>query len=176
MAFKAVNDIAGPNGLVPTLLVFGAYPRIGYDSPPSQLASRRAEAAIKAMTELRGIIAKRKINDVLSTRNGPNIAKIIQLELGTEVRVYREKKGWQGPYKVLSIALGKVIIDLTNGPTDFATTYVQPYLRAPDASPSLEAPLVIDTIIVAEPPLLSPTAQRTTTTEEEEELFKYPEL
>ena len=26
MAVKAVNDTAGPNGLTPTLLVFGAYP------------------------------------------------------------------------------------------------------------------------------------------------------
>ena len=26
MAFKAVNDSVGPNGLVPTLLVYGAYP------------------------------------------------------------------------------------------------------------------------------------------------------
>jgi len=28
MAFKAINDTAGLGGLVPTLLVFGAYPRI----------------------------------------------------------------------------------------------------------------------------------------------------
>ena len=28
MAFKAINDIASPEGLVPTLLVFGAYPQI----------------------------------------------------------------------------------------------------------------------------------------------------
>ncbi|KAI2634264.1 hypothetical protein GGS26DRAFT_553076 [Hypomontagnella submonticulosa] len=28
MAVKAVNDTAGPDGLVPTLLVFGAYPRL----------------------------------------------------------------------------------------------------------------------------------------------------
>jgi len=26
MAFKAINDMAGPEGLVPTLLVFKAYP------------------------------------------------------------------------------------------------------------------------------------------------------
>lgn len=32
MAFKAINDTAGPNDLVPTLLVFGAYPRIITDS------------------------------------------------------------------------------------------------------------------------------------------------
>ena len=25
MAFKAINDFVGPNGLIPTLLVFGAY-------------------------------------------------------------------------------------------------------------------------------------------------------
>ena len=28
MSFKAVNDTAGPDGIVLTLLVFGAYPRI----------------------------------------------------------------------------------------------------------------------------------------------------
>jgi hypothetical protein len=35
MAVKAVNDTAGPDGLVPTLLVFGAYPRMTAESPPS---------------------------------------------------------------------------------------------------------------------------------------------
>ena len=28
MAFKAINNSAGPNGLIPTLLVFRAYPCI----------------------------------------------------------------------------------------------------------------------------------------------------
>jgi len=28
MAFKAINNTAGPNRLVPILLVFGAYPQI----------------------------------------------------------------------------------------------------------------------------------------------------
>ena len=35
MAVKAVNDSAGPDGLVPMLLVFGAYPRTTDDSLPS---------------------------------------------------------------------------------------------------------------------------------------------
>lgn len=34
MALKAVNDTAGPNGLVPTLLLFGAMPRVHLESPP----------------------------------------------------------------------------------------------------------------------------------------------
>jgi len=36
MAVKAVNNTAGPNGLVPTLLVYGAYLRIsnlGFPAP-----------------------------------------------------------------------------------------------------------------------------------------------
>jgi hypothetical protein len=34
MAFKAINDTTGPDSLVPTLLVYGALPRIvEYDAP-----------------------------------------------------------------------------------------------------------------------------------------------
>lgn len=44
MAVKAVNDTAGYDGLVPTLLVFGAYPRINLDSPPSLSILKRVDA------------------------------------------------------------------------------------------------------------------------------------
>ena len=33
MAFKAINDSVGPNGLVPTLLVYSAYPKITKHDP-----------------------------------------------------------------------------------------------------------------------------------------------
>ena len=35
IAVKAINDSTGPNGLIPTLLVFGAYPQMTNNSPPS---------------------------------------------------------------------------------------------------------------------------------------------
>ena len=35
MAFKAINDSAGPNGLIPTLLVFRAYPHIVESDAPN---------------------------------------------------------------------------------------------------------------------------------------------
>jgi hypothetical protein len=35
MAVKAINDTADPDGLVPTLLVFGAYPRMTEFDPPT---------------------------------------------------------------------------------------------------------------------------------------------
>jgi hypothetical protein len=44
MAVKAVNNTAGPNSIVPTLLVFRAYLRITAESPPSPLMVRRSEA------------------------------------------------------------------------------------------------------------------------------------
>ena len=35
MAFKAINDSVGPNGLMPTLLVFDAYPWMTESDAPS---------------------------------------------------------------------------------------------------------------------------------------------
>jgi len=43
MAFKAINDTAGPDGLVPTLLTFGAYPRMTEMDPPAPTCGRELE-------------------------------------------------------------------------------------------------------------------------------------
>jgi len=37
MAFKVINDSAGPNGFIPTLLVFGAYLRIVESDVPNPI-------------------------------------------------------------------------------------------------------------------------------------------
>jgi hypothetical protein len=52
MAVKAINDTAGPNGLVLTLLLFGAYPRMTDRDPPAATITQRAAAIRKAMDEL----------------------------------------------------------------------------------------------------------------------------
>ncbi|TAQ84532.1 hypothetical protein B7494_g7146 [Chlorociboria aeruginascens] len=51
MAFKAVNDTAGPNGLVPTLLVFGAYLRMLQLDAPAPTIAQRFAATKKAIDE-----------------------------------------------------------------------------------------------------------------------------
>jgi hypothetical protein len=48
MAIKAVNNTAGLDRLVLTLLVFGVYPRIINQSPPSLLIAVRAKSLRKA--------------------------------------------------------------------------------------------------------------------------------
>jgi hypothetical protein len=53
MAVKAINDLAGPDSIVPTLLVFGAYPRLTEMDPPSPSVTKRAEAICVATKEVR---------------------------------------------------------------------------------------------------------------------------
>ena len=42
MAVKAINNTAGPNGLVPTLLVYRAYLRISNLDPPALSITEQA--------------------------------------------------------------------------------------------------------------------------------------
>jgi hypothetical protein len=59
MAIKAVNNIAGFNGLISTLLILGAFPRISHNSFFSPLITKRAKAVNQAMKELRKHMAAR---------------------------------------------------------------------------------------------------------------------
>ena len=90
MAFKAINDSVGPDGLVPTLLVYGAYPRMVEYDPPSPTVTQRATAIRKAMAEVQRMRAKRLVNDALNTRNGPGTMLIHDLTLNSDVLVFRE--------------------------------------------------------------------------------------
>ena len=81
MAVKAVNDTISPNGLVSTLLMFGAYLRMTRSSALSALIIKRAEAVRTAMTELRHLNAKRQIKDALTMKNSPNTVSTLDLPL-----------------------------------------------------------------------------------------------
>jgi hypothetical protein len=52
MAVKAVNDTAGPDGLIPTLLIYGAYLRISNLDPFAPFIINRAVIIRKAMAEI----------------------------------------------------------------------------------------------------------------------------
>ncbi|THC93999.1 hypothetical protein EYZ11_006508 [Aspergillus tanneri] len=129
MAVKAVNDSAGPDGIIPTLLVFGAYPRMTDMDPPSPSVVKRAEAIRAATKEVRRLHAERQVNDALAMRNGPNIITTLDLPLQSDVRVWREKGGWKGPYKLLAVDGETCTVDMLHGPTKFRSTVVKPYHR-----------------------------------------------
>ncbi len=81
MAIKSINDSAGPDGIVPTLLVFGAYPRLTKDLPLLPSITECTEAIYKAIKEVRRIYAERQVRDALAVQNGPNTYKIHELPL-----------------------------------------------------------------------------------------------
>jgi hypothetical protein len=58
MAVKAVNNTAGPNGLVSTLLVYGAYLRISNLDPSAPSIIDRAIVIREAMSEIAKLWAK----------------------------------------------------------------------------------------------------------------------
>ncbi len=65
MAVKAVNDTAGPDGLVLTLLVFGAYLRMTKLDPLALSITVRVIAVHKAMAEITKLQARKSVNDAL---------------------------------------------------------------------------------------------------------------
>ena len=59
MAVKAVNDSAGPNGIVPTLLVFSVYLRLTKIDPLSLSVTKRIEAICAVTKEVRRLYTER---------------------------------------------------------------------------------------------------------------------
>jgi hypothetical protein len=93
MAVKAVNDTAGPDGIVPTLLVFRAYPRMAETDVPSPSITQRAAVIKQAMAEVRKCHAVRQVADALRMRNGPRIDHLYDLPVNSQVLVWREARG-----------------------------------------------------------------------------------
>jgi hypothetical protein len=81
MAVKAINDSAGPDDIMLTLLIFGAYPKIIKNSVPLPSVTQRADAISKITKEIRQLYAKRQITDALVIKNGPNTKAILNLSL-----------------------------------------------------------------------------------------------
>ena len=52
MSFKALNNSVGPNDLVPTLLLFGVYPRMTEMDAPSPTITQHTMAMRKAMEKI----------------------------------------------------------------------------------------------------------------------------
>ena len=77
IAVKAVNDTAGPDGLVPTLLVFGAFPKITDTDVISTTVSQRAKAVQMAMKEVNRLHAQQQIQKALATRNSPDTSTVL---------------------------------------------------------------------------------------------------
>jgi hypothetical protein len=81
IAVKTINDSAGPDGIIPILLVFGAYPRMTNNSVLSPITTKRAKAIRKTSNKIRRYYTKRHVEDVFRIRNNPNTIVIFKLPI-----------------------------------------------------------------------------------------------
>ena len=58
IVFKVINNSAGPNSLIPTLLVFGAYLYIVKSNIPNPIVIKWAAALKKAIEEVKKLKTK----------------------------------------------------------------------------------------------------------------------
>jgi hypothetical protein len=133
IAVKAINDIASPNRLVPTLLVFRAYPRLT-DTDSTPTITERALAICKAIDEITKIRSQNQVKEALRQRNGPNTSAIHNTPLNSDVLVWREgntgQSGkWTRPFKLLRIDRETCRVQLPRSPVEFRTTVVKPFLQ-----------------------------------------------
>lgn len=117
---KAINNTAGPDGLIPTLLVSGAYPKMTRLNPPSPSIFQRSTAIHKAMKEIHTYRAKKQVADALNQRNGPVTLILHDLPLNSDVLVQREngianQSKWTGPFKSLEIEDETCKVELPDG-------------------------------------------------------------
>ena len=87
MAVKTINNMAGLDGLMPTLLIFGAYPRISREDRLIISNVERAAVIKKVIAKVHRCYNTRKIIDAINMRNGPNIIVTLALPLNSNVLV-----------------------------------------------------------------------------------------
>ena len=99
LAVKSMNDTVGPDGLVPSMLVFGVMPRfppIRADLPKHEERMRAIQVARTEMTE---IVARQKIQLASRAKIPPAVEYSIRPD--DKVFVHDEKKRrWIGPFEV----------------------------------------------------------------------------
>lgn len=112
LAIKAINDTAGSNGLVPSMLVFGTVPSFPA-SPRHNPKQRERFAALKAARdEMSQIVCEKRLNDALRRKLPDSTSYLIRP--GDNVRVFREtSKAWDGPFQVTK--LDRKLVTVTDG-------------------------------------------------------------
>ncbi|CDF36780.1 unnamed protein product [Chondrus crispus] len=130
LATKAMNDTAGPKGLVPSLLVFGVMPRIllpGSVQLPGQV--QRMNAMQAARKDMSKEVARSRLSTAL--RSNVPAATNRDVSIGSEVLVFKEPlvNKWVGPFHVLDVRDKSVFINSQGRTTQMSIDKVRPYLR-----------------------------------------------
>ena len=137
LAVKAMNDTLGPEGTVPSALVFGEFPRLrSFEGPivPRPALAERAEAAQEARPYMAKHLAQVRVKQATDRTYQP----------GDKVLVWREKLvenqigEWIGPYTVTNYdAQAKIVLvqkDENSHHERYNLVQVKPFLSPEPAS------------------------------------------
>lgn len=122
-----MNDTAGANGLVPTILLFGDVPKPLPNLSPFPKSRDHHQAAITARTVFENIIAQQRVRTAATKRPSP--AAMFRFAPKQPVYVYREKeKCWRGPHLVRHVDGKGVWVDIgkRSGSRQFNIPRVKP--------------------------------------------------
>jgi hypothetical protein len=139
MAVKCVNDTVGPEGLTPTLLVFGSLPRPAR-RVPAETQIARARTIERVRGELRKEFARQKVAVGLKYKGpfGGERADLAALRPGDQVLVYRPpKKAWE-EFKFVDLDGDTVTVQGNDGRKLFRSNVVKPLRRGESAVPDSE--------------------------------------
>lgn len=140
LAVKCVNDTMGPEGLVPTLLVFGSLPRPARNVP-ADTQLRRARIVEKTCQELKKVVAQQKVSVGLKYKGpfGGEREDLKSMRPGAKVLVYRPpKKAWE-EFKFVDLDGETVTVQGRDGRKLFRTNVVKPVGDGEHAPVSEEA-------------------------------------
>jgi hypothetical protein len=71
--------LAGPEGIIPILLVFSVYPRMIENSALLLIIIKRTKTIRKTTKEIRCFYTERQVIDIFVIWNNPNIITILEL-------------------------------------------------------------------------------------------------
>ena len=152
MSDFAMNNTLGPEGVVPSVLVFGEFPslRMIHEPPtPKSAVFDRARVANAARKEIEHHMARLRLQRALRHRV-PRSADA-SFQPGDMVLVWREKRinnrigEWVGPYSVATADYGTKIVHVQESQDDLARPYnfaqVKPYISEVNVSHAFLAEL-----------------------------------
>jgi len=129
LAVSALNQTAGPRGLVPVLLVFGVLPRTPITPLPLPVQRERMAAAVTARKEMRAHVSKARVTMALKSPVPAAAGRAVAP--GEKVLVYREPPvdEWVGPYAVVMQQDKTVWLAIDGHLKQFAVDKIKPFVE-----------------------------------------------
>jgi hypothetical protein len=87
LVVKSVNDTVGLDGLIPTLLVYGAYPCISREDKPTLLNTERVRVIERVIDNVYRLNTKITITKAIRTTHRLDVAAVLGLLLNVKVLV-----------------------------------------------------------------------------------------